>query len=120
MKKQIRKYTDFTQMFRRDITLRMRLEPATFENGEVKFLEQSSIVIKDDDGKTKLTTNDEEIYQDYKKLKPIIDKYHQYHIQRSLDAFVCSVQKDYQDNKEGNFNALVCSLVEIYDKKVTI
>lgn len=114
---EFRKYTDFTQMFRRDVTLRMRLDPVTFENGEVKFLEHSSVEIKDEDGKTRLTTNDEEFYQDYKKLKPIIDKYHQYHIQKCLDGFVESVQKDYQDNKEDNFVYLVCSLAELYDKR---
>lgn len=121
---EFRKYTDFTQMFRRDVTLRMRLDPVTFENGEVKFLEHSSVEIKDEDGKTRLTTNDEEFYQDYKQLKPIIDKYHQYHIQKGLDVFVSSAQQDYQrylenpeEHKE-SFIALVCALAELTKRKI--
>lgn len=119
----MKKYTDFTQMFRRDVTLRMRLEPVTFENGKVRFLDQSFFEIKDEEGNTKLTTDDEEFYQSYKKLKPIVDKYHRYHIQQALDSFVESAQQDYQCYKEDPekhkdcFSALVCTLAELTKKK---
>lgn len=121
--KQIKKYTDLTNQFRRDVTIRMRLESATFEGGKVKFLEQSPIEIIDEEGNKKLTTNDERFYQDYKALKPIIDKYHQYHIQQSLDSFVLSAQQDYQcyledpANHKESFIALVCALAELTKKK---
>lgn len=107
MKRQFRKYTDFTQMFRRDVTLKMRLEPVTIENGEVKFLEKSSFEIDDSDGKTRLSTNDEEFFLDYKKLKPIIDKYHQCHIQKCLNDFANVV------NEENGFNSQMKTLEEL-------
>lgn len=107
MKRQFRKYADFTQMFRRDVTLRMRLEPVTIENGEVKFLEKSSFEIDNSDGKTRLSTNDEEFFLDYKKLKPIIDKYHQRHIQKCLDDFANVV------NEENGFGSQVKTLEEL-------
>lgn len=121
--KQFRNYTDFTNLFRRDVTLRMRLEPMTIENGEVKFLEMSSIEVLDEEGKKKLTTNDEQFYQDYKNLKPIIDKYHQYHIQKSLDAFASTAQQDYlcykedPENHKDSFIVLVCTLAELTKTK---
>lgn len=102
--KEFEKYTDFTNMFRRDVTLRMRLEPVTIENGEVKFLEKSAFEFENSDGKTQLSTNDVEFYDDYKKLKPIIDKYHQHHIQKCLDGFVEKV------NEENGFNSQLIEL----------
>lgn len=107
MEKQFRKYTDFTQMFRRDVTLRMRLEPVTIENGKVKFLEKSAFEIDNFDGKTRLSTDDEEFFLEYKKLKPIIDKYHQRHIQKCLDDFANVV------NEENGFNSQVKTLEEL-------
>lgn len=107
MEKQFRKYTDFTQMFRRDVTLRMRLEPVTIENGMVKFLEKSAFEIDNFDGKTRLSTNDEEFFLDYKKLKPIIDKYHQRHIQKCLDDFTNVV------NEENGFNSQLKTLEDL-------
>ena len=94
-------------MFRRDVTLRMRLEPVTIENGKVKFLEKSAFEFEDGDGKTQLSTNDEEFYNNYKKLKPIIDKYHQHHIQRCLDDFASEA------NKENGFNSRLQTIEEL-------
>lgn len=122
-KKVIKKYTDFTNLFRRDITLRMRLEPVTFVNGEMSFLKQSLIEITDKDGKTKLTTNDEDFYQSYKNLKPIIDKYHQYYIQNSLDVFADLALKEHQNyikdskNRSESFISLICRLAELSNEK---
>lgn len=107
MERQFKKYTDFTNMFRRDVTLRMRLEPVTIENGKVKFLEKSAFEFEDGDGKTQLSTNDEEFYNNYKKLKPIIDKYHQHHIQRCLDDFASEA------NKENGFNSRLQTIEEL-------
>ena len=78
-------FKEFQGLSSRQVTLRFRLDPVTISDGNVVFLKESPYITEDSDKSIK---KDEALHKNYLALKPLIDKYHQYHIKEALTAYV--------------------------------
>lgn len=68
----MKNFNDFTNLYKRAITLRFKLEPVDVNEGEIISLSQSPYCTK--------MSKDETLQGNYNDLKPAIDAYHRYYI----------------------------------------
>ena len=84
-------FEDFTNLFRRAITLRFKLEPVDVHNGKIIELSRSPYYA--------LIGKDEALQNEYNSLKPAIDAYHRYYIKSGLDKIQALPLVDSKDRK---------------------
>lgn len=93
----MKEFKDFTNLYKRSITLGFKLEPVTIVDGKIVPTEKSSY-------DTKLR-NDETLHEKYTNVKPAIDAYHRYFIDCGLRSIITmpTIDKDGKKTKKALF-----------------
>lgn len=73
-------FDEFTNLYKRAITLRFKLEPVGVSNGKIVDLQQSPYNAR--------LFKDETLQDEYNSLKPAIDAYHRYYIKKAFDRLL--------------------------------
>lgn len=87
----MKRFNDFTNLFKRAITLRFKLEPVEVHNGKIIELSRSPYHA--------LIGKDEALQSEYDCLKPAIDAYHRYYIKSGLDKILSLPLVDSENKK---------------------
>lgn len=84
-------FEEFTNLYKRAITLRFKLEPVDVHNGEIIDLSCSPY--------DALIGKDETLQNEYDSLKPAIDAYHRYYIKSGFDKIISLPLVDSKNKK---------------------
>ena len=102
----MKEFKDFTNLYKRSITLGFKLEPVTVVDGKIVSIEKSPY-------DTRLR-NDETLHEKYTNLKPAIDAYHRYFIDCGLRSIITmpTIDKDGKKTKKALFMEHLLPLAE--------
>lgn len=109
----MKKFNDFTNLYKRAITLRFKLEPVDVNEGEIITLSQSPYCTK--------MYKDETLQGQYNDLKPAIDAFHRYYIESGLKKLLSLPLIDEEGKKtdKGIFIEKLLALSLASDSKKT-